>query len=361
MPNHLTCVHMALLLVALGSLRAPRRSPRFSPFSLWLLKLLGLMAVTLILGLLGAEDLFALIHDLTIAIFIYTPLISMGHIWQQHRHHPRLCGFIAAVTGLVLLIGTYAFFIEPQWLEVTEHTLISNKLNQSVRVAVIADLQTDRPGAFDETVFEQVNAAQPDLIVFMGDYVQESGDAYYQAVRSLNVLLQAANFQPSLGMVAIQGNIDHGDWQSVFIHTGTRIIDQTETLDLGPLAITGLCLEDSFQLSQPIAEQDKFHLVLGHCPNFALGQVDADLLLAGHTHGGQIQVPGFGPLLTFSRVPRHWAGGGLHQIEPGKHLCVSRGLGMERHTAPRLRFLCRPELVIFDLTPSSQHVNSLPH
>jgi predicted MPP superfamily phosphohydrolase len=78
--------------------------------------------------------------------------------------------------------------------------------------------------------------------------------------------------------------------------------------------------------------------------------VEADLLIAGHTHGGQVRLPGIGPLITLSRVRRSWAAG-LTDIGRGRQLLVSRGIGMERGRAPRLRFLCRPELVVLELAP----------
>jgi len=79
-----------------------------------------------------------------------------------------------------------------------------------------------------------------------------------------------------------------------------------------------------------------------------LGRVDADLMVAGHTHGGQVQLPLIGPLITLSAVPRAWASG-VTELEPGRTLVVSRGVGMERGNAPRLRFLCRPEVVIVNV------------
>ncbi len=82
-----------------------------------------------------------------------------------------------------------------------------------------------------------------------------------------------------------------------------------------------------------------------------LGPVEADLLIAGHTHGGQVRLPLIGPLLNLSRVPRGWIAGAT-TLAPGRTLIVSRGIGMERANAPRLRFLCRPELVVIDLVPS---------
>jgi hypothetical protein len=105
-------------------------------------------------------------------------------------------------------------------------------------------------------------------------------------------------------------------------------------------------------LAVDVPESDRFHLVLGHSPNFALGRVEADLLVAGHTHGGQVRLPLVGPLITLSAVPRSWAAG-LTELPGGGQLLVSRGLGMERAGAPRLRFLCRPELVVIDLIPDS--------
>ena len=94
--------------------------------------------------------------------------------------------------------------------------------------------------------------------------------------------------------------------------------------------------------------------MLGHCPDFALGDVHADLLVAGHCHGGQVRLPFWGALVTFSRVPRAWTGGELIQRPGGGRLLISRGIGMERGRAPRLRFLCRPQLVVIDVLPAAR-------
>jgi predicted MPP superfamily phosphohydrolase len=70
-------------------------------------------------------------------------------------------------------------------------------------------------------------------------------------------------------------------------------------------------------------------------------------VLAGHTHGGQVVLPLFGPPRTASRLPRLYAGG-LHDFA-GTPLHVSRGVGMERGFAPPLRFLCPPEICVLDV------------
>lgn len=95
--------------------------------------------------------------------------------------------------------------------------------------------------------------------------------------------------------------------------------------------------------------------MISHAPDFidAL-PVHVDLVLAGHTHGGQVVVPLLGPPKTASRLPRLYAGG-LHDYR-GTPLHVSRGVGMERGFAPPVRFLCPPEVCIVDLRlPRQRH------
>ena len=93
-------------------------------------------------------------------------------------------------------------------------------------------------------------------------------------------------------------------------------------------------------------------ILIGHAPDFAIHWIQQGcnlpvLSIAGHTHGGQIVIPGFGPPLTLSRVPRRYASG-FHQLGQG-WLLVSRGIGHERGHAPRIRMFCRPELCVVEL------------
>ena len=166
----------------------------------------------------------------------------------------------------------------------------------------------------------------------------------------MNRIFREADLSPRLGMVAIRGNVDWNGWEAIFQGLEVMVVEETETVDLGPLSITGVGWLDSENTALQIDGSKNYHIVLGHSPNFSLGEIEGDLLLAGHTHGGQVQLPGIGPLLTLSAVPRSWAAG-LTEIHPGQYLLVSRGIGLERGHAPRLRFLCHPELIIIDLLP----------
>ena len=74
-----------------------------------------------------------------------------------------------------------------------------------------------------------------------------------------------------------------------------------------------------------------------------------DLLVAGHTHGGQVVIPGFGPPLTLTRVRREVAAGGLHRARE-QLIYVSRGVGHEPGLAPPVRLFCPPEVTVLSLT-----------
>jgi predicted MPP superfamily phosphohydrolase len=94
---------------------------------------------------------------------------------------------------------------------------------------------------------------------------------------------------------------------------------------------------------------DAFTLLLYHSPDLILEAAGAgvDLYLAGHTHGGQIRLPLYGPMATASRYGKRYASGLFR--EKGTALYVSRGLGFEGGGMPRARFLCRPEVVTLEL------------
>jgi hypothetical protein len=177
----------------------------------------------------------------------------------------------------------------------------------------------------------------------------------------LNILLRKANLAAHARVFAVQGDMEKTGWTNTFQGLNIVTCSATESFDLGGgLSLTCLSLKASFDTSTEVAaDPGRFHVVLGHCPNFALGKVPADLLVAGHTHGGQVRLPIVGALMTLSRIPRRWAAG-LTDLPGGGQLLVSRGTGMERGNAPRLRFLCRPELVVIDLTPAGTGHPSSP-
>ena len=108
--------------------------------------------------------------------------------------------------------------------------------------------------------------------------------------------------------------------------------------------------------------RDAVTLFLCHSPDQAvradrlLASMDdpprVDLVLAGHTHGGQVALPLVGPIVTLTRAGPGLARG-MHRLERTR-LYTSRGIGMEGGPAPRVRFLARPEIAVFDFVPPGE-------
>lgn len=88
-------------------------------------------------------------------------------------------------------------------------------------------------------------------------------------------------------------------------------------------------------------------LVAYHTPDLVEDlEPPPDLYLAGHTHGGQVALPFYGALVTFSRFGKKYEAG-RSQVGPTT-LYVNRGIGFEP-SLPRVRFMARPELTLIDL------------
>jgi predicted MPP superfamily phosphohydrolase len=286
------------------------------------------------------------------ALFVHGVALLVGSAALLWRTRRLAAAASVSLAVLVAAIGVDAFFIEPSWLEVSHYEFTSKKITQPVRIVVLADLQTDQLGQYERQVFRLVLSETPDLVLLAGDYLQ-AGSRRYETLRpQVNEYLRDIGFTAPLGVFAVQGNIDGAGWAEVFADLPVTTVVRTQSFDVGEMRLT--CLQERRSFSPKLRihndSLERFHIVLGHSPNFALGEIEADLLVAGHTHGGQVRLPWLGPILNSSRLPRSQAAG-LSTLPSGAKLVVSRGIGMERYTAPRLRFLCRPELVVIDLVP----------
>jgi hypothetical protein len=264
---------------------------------------------------------------------------------------------VAFAATALLLVAADAFLIEPHWLEVTHRRIASPKIHHPVRIVVVADLQCNSLGPYERDVLRRALAEKPDILLLAGDYVEVAWPRQEVVCRQLHDFLREVGLGTHEKAFAVGGNVDPSDWPGIFAGLNVTAVASRQTFNVGELQLTCLGLAESDDRSLAVANRapERFHLVLGHKPNFALGAVEADLLVAGHTHGGQVRLPWFGPLMTLSRVPRSWAAG-LTELPGGGKLLVSRGIGMERGYAPPLRFLCRPELAVIELVPDGKDV-----
>ena len=313
----------------------------------------GLLVMMTLFGVFIPRSMggFGRIQLFAWAVFVHYQLFLVGAAVLFFRRNRMASHFCLSLTVCIGLVGLDSFLLEPHWLEVTRLKISSKRIADPLRVAVLADLQTDNVGRYEERILELVAAEEPDLVLLAGDYLQTYNQAAYEKLkRDFHALMKRSPLKAPLGTYAVKGNVDWPDWSQLFSGLGVVTFERTSSLDLGPVVLTGLTLKDSSNPALSVSSENKFHIVLGHMPDYSLGQVEGDLLIAGHTHGGQVRMPLLGPIFTLSKIPRAWASG-MTLIDQNKYLLVSRGIGMERGQAPRMRFLCRPELVIVNLVP----------
>ena len=334
------------------------------------------VALAGMLAVIAPSPRFMYLRLLCQGLFGEGVLLAAWVAWLHAKQGLRSLALVPGAAALALL-GVYgeAYHREPTDLQVSRHALdLSDGMGEprTLRILHLTDLQTPRIGAHEERAFREALAQSPDLMLLTGDYIHEriGVDSGAQAAADLRALLRRLELRAPLGVYATEGDVGL-DCASTFAGLAVQcLVDRSVRLALPggrSLALVGLSAgisrgRDSQALARVVAAAPPadLRLVIGHSPDFVAalaGTAPPDLALAGHTHGGQVVIPFFGPPLTLSRLPRRYAAD-LHDYA-GIPLHVSRGIGLERGTAPQIRFLCPPEICVLDVR-YSERADRLP-
>src|SRR5262245_12086838 len=238
------------------------------------------------------------------------------------------------------------FIVEPNWIEVT-HASLPAPVSQSLKIAHLTDLHTTGLGFRERRLLELLDQEKPDVIVITGDTVPSSGsyEGESQVLRSLHA---------PLGVWLVRGNWEN--WHALrkatenYRANGVHFLLNRST-EIRP----GIWLIGFDDTAFAAADTERalanvpsgaYRIALFHGPIFfARSASQYELALAGHSHGGQVRVPFWGPL---------WLPGGIGPYvhgwfsAGGARMYVSRGIGT---TMLPVRFACRPELAIVTLRP----------
>jgi predicted MPP superfamily phosphohydrolase len=216
-----------------------------------------------------------------------------------------------------------------------------------VRLVDIADLHVRKKGPRERALPELVRSLRPDLILHTGDFFGLKRGT----VRPIVVELLRSWTVPQY---ACEGNLDGLDaFDRTMSESGVKVLNGDSAIEQvrhSLLCITGFMsgAEESIPRALATLPSDSFNIVLYHHPEGfpKTWNTRADLMLAGHTHGGQIRLPCYGALITLDKYGKRWESG-LFQ-DHGVTLIVSRGIGCEPNV-PEMRFLCPPEIIVIDL------------
>lgn len=260
------------------------------------------------------------------------------------------------LTSLFLVCYIYPRYIEPNLLMVNRVNLESPELNAPIKIVFFGDTHI---GEFNdihqlERIVTLINAQNPDLVIFTGDLIGASKpfnvnpDAVSQTLKKI---------QAPYGKVGVMGNheyalLDEYNYAKTMKAGGfTVLVD--DWLDIPEINVRLLGLDDAYSGSPDTDLGDEtlesaYNILITHEPDIVdeMNLDDVQLVLAGHTHGGQISIP----LLTEKILP---PGGknylkGLYAIgsDGQTNLFVTKGTGM---TTLPFRFMNVPEIVSIEI------------
>ncbi len=315
------------------------------------------IAATVLLVAKNGADFFGLVHLFYLIVVISIPLAGVG-LAINWKHQQFLGRVMAIVALLAAPLGFYATHIEPFWLRIDEVSLPSTPTAAGLRIGVLADLQATEIGDYERDTIDELIAARPDLVLIPGDFWQMSdSDFQVQAPAFAAELARISAAIPNVFVV--KGNTDSVAGLRQLAEGTSVIVLDNEVVDVEiagrRLRIGGVTLDGGEASAQAAVadliaptNSEIFRILLGHKPDEIErlpGDDSVNLLVTGHTHGGQLRLPGLPPPLISSSVPRSVGGGGLHRLDD-HWIYVSTGVGRERGRAPQVRLGVRPSIGI---------------
>jgi hypothetical protein len=256
------------------------------------------------------------------------------------------------IVGAVLLgLLLYALW-EPHWIQASEHTVVVPELTASFegfRILHLSDIH-GRVGVFSWAPFLRW-LTQTDMIAVTGDL--------YSPTRGRSRLARClSQLSAPDGVYYISGNHDYRNgvlavepWQpgESRIDNEVRVIERNgERLWIAGLPDFVKGKPDWDKVRHELDQQSGPAILLAHRPDaWQLPGVErVSLILSGHTHGGQVVIPGFGAPLRHNHLPGRYVAGRLEK--PGHPVLItSRGLGTSELP---VRFGSRPEVLLIRLT-----------
>jgi predicted MPP superfamily phosphohydrolase len=230
-----------------------------------------------------------------------------------------------------------------------------------LRILHLADLHLERITRRERQLQNLIRGLQPDLILFSGDFLNLSRTFDPEAWADVRTVI--SEWKAPLGVFAVPGS-PPVDPPQVLPHLleglahirclhGERVTIpyRDSGIDLVGVDCTHKPFIDGPRLLAALegAAPVRFTILLYHTPDLApeAAVAGVDLMLSGHTHGGQVRIPGLGAVYASSLYGKRFEGG--RYLLGRMTLYVSRGIGMEGAGAPRVRFLCPPEITLWEI------------
>ncbi|WP_343610468.1 metallophosphoesterase [Novosphingobium sp.] len=288
----------------------------------------------------------------------------MGELRKSWRRGIALALGLTALAGMGITVAIKAHHDTMDDPLVRQAQVPLPGLNAPLKVLLVSDIHVAGPDMPPERlahIVGELNRLNPDMVLIAGDFTSDKliSNRHYGNEEALAPL---AGLHARLGTVAVLGNHDYyrgaKEVRATLEHLGIRVL-VNEAAHVGPLTIGGMTDLSSKQ-ARRAETQDAMrklgppYVFLTHEPDsFPKLPADLHLMLAGHTHCGQISLPLIGPILTGSEYGRRYACGLVHERDAT--LIVGAGLGTS--DLP-FRFGAHSDVWLVTLTPAPLKVEN---
>jgi len=267
---------------------------------------------------------------------------------------------LATITLTTVIVGGYLYarHLEPNLLMVNRVKLENSKLEAPLKIVFFGDTHLGEFNDNDQLdrIVEKVNAENADLVIFTGDLI---GSTKNFSVNPEAISQSLLKINATYGKVAVMGNheyalLDNYNYEDLMNAAGFTVL-VNDWLDISKLNVRLLGLDDVYRGNPDIAltdqaRDDGYNILITHEPDIVddMNSDAVQLVLAGHTHGGQITLP----YLTEQILPANGRKYVKGLFAVGSHgqtdLFVTKGTGM---TKLPFRFLNVPEIVAIEVSP----------
>ncbi len=327
---------------------------------------LFLLTVTGIFSLFALEKWFLLfffsVTDSLLIVFLPRLKISFGSFKSQVVLLLVLralfiwisfpINLIFQILGSILVF--YGFIIEPSHIKITTTYHNLPEISSQFNFLHISDIHLEQLGVREEKLLRIVENRKPDFILYTGDFLNLSNIRDSKAINNIIEIFNKIHSISPVYYVSGSPAVDVEDTIKIIEHNlnPTRLNNSNIFVKLGcnDINIIGItCTQQphlDIQQLPPLMRESYINVLLYHSPDLVYeleAEDQIDLMLSGHTHGGQVRLPLFGAIFTGSLYGRKLQNG-LYQIHDTL-LYISRGIGLEGLGAPRVRFLCSPEII----------------